>query len=137
MSLSGDLPDWTVETAPLIQNASATNQGAGGIIQLLQSANPYRIWAVWVDVSISSSSTFAGGPSTWGAQVGDGSGAALLRAQCHCATSNQNNAHGLVMPLSGYTPIKSGGLYTTNLVTDAGITNLFTRANGGILYSIP
>lgn len=133
----GDMPDWTVQTAPLIRNASFVNQGAGSVLQLFQSANPYRIWAVWVDVSIASGNTFAGGPSTWGAQVNDGSGAALLRAQCHCAVANQNSAHGLAFQLTGYTPVLNAGFFTTNLITDAGITQLFTRASGGILFSVP
>lgn len=137
MTLQGDLPDWTVQTAPLINNASATNQGAGNVITLFSSLTPYRIWAVWVDVSIASGNTFAGGPSVWGAQIGDGSGAALLRVERHCAVTNQINGGVAVMPLQGYTPIQSLGAFTTNLVTDAGITQLFTRASGGILYSIP
>lgn len=135
--LNADLPDWSILTNPNILNASFNNQGSGLIDQLFQSPNPYRIWAAWIDVSAGTGSTYAGGVLTWGAQIGDGSGASLLRVQVHFAVANQVNQQALALPINGYTPKISAGQYTTNLVTDAGITNMFTRANGGILFSIP
>ena len=138
MSLSGDLPDWTVETAPNILSASFNNIAAGVVQQLFQSPNPYRIWAVWVSISVATDNIYAAGTvSTWGAQVGDGTGASLLRVQCHVSNANQVNQQALGLAVPGFTPAKSGGFYTTNLVTDVGITHVFTRANAGILYSIP
>lgn len=133
----GDLPDWETLVSPNITSASFANIGAGLVDTLLTSASPYRIWGVWIDVTVASSSTFAGGPVEWGAQIGDGSGLALIRVQRHIAIASHEAGGSLSIQLPGFTPKISGGFYTTNLITDAGITNLFTRASGGILYSIP
>ncbi len=133
----GDLPDWETLVSPNITSASFANIGAGLVDTLLSSPTPYRIWGVWIDVTVASAGAFTGGPVEWGAQIGDGSGLALIRVQRHIAVANQNNAGSLSIQLPGFTPKISSGNYTTNLITDTGITNLFTRASGGILYSIP
>ncbi len=137
MTVQGDLPDWSVLVIPNLRSASAGNQGSGLIVQLLSSATPYRIWVAWVDVSLASNTLLGGLPVTWGAQIGDGGGNPLVRSQRHIAAVSHEIGGSLSIAMNGYTPIQSAGQYTTNLVTDAGITNLFTRSSGGILYSIP
>lgn len=134
---AGDMPDWTTQTAPLVTSQSFTNQGAGQVLQLNQSANPYRIWGVWVQVSVTTIAGYAGGAQTWGAQVNDGSGIALLRAAIHVGAAGVNGEQSLSLAIPGFTPKFSAGFFTTNFVTDAGIVGLFTRASAGILFSQP
>jgi len=131
------MPDWSVQVAPLVTSNSGTNQSPGTVFQIFQSASPYRIWGVWVSVSAGASSSFTGAPVTWGAQVGDGSGIALVRAQVHLAGASTSDSDALSLAIPGFTPKVSGGFFTTNLVTDAAITNVFARGNGGILFSQP
>lgn len=133
----GDLPDWETLVTPQILSAAAANIGPNNIQQLLQSANPYRIWGVWISITCATSSSYALGVQTIGAQIGDGSGKPLLRVQIHITTTNQIPNQSLAIPINGYTPVLSSGFYTTNLVTDVGQANAFFRANGGILYSQP
>lgn len=134
---AGDMPDWTTQVAPLVTSNSATNQSPGAVVQIFQSATPYRIWGVWVSISAGASSSFTGAPVTWGAQIGDGSGIALVRAQVHLAAAGASDSDALSLALPGFTPKISGGFFTTNLVCDAAITNVFARGNGGILFSQP
>lgn len=136
-ALAGDEPDWGTLVAPFVLNSSANNVGPNNVITLFSSSSPYRIWGVFVTVSTATSTGYTSGVQTVGAQVGDGSGASLLRCQVHVATASDRANQGLSLSINGYTPIKSGGLYTTNLITDVGFTGLFFRANAGILYSIP
>ncbi len=135
--LNADLPDWSVLTNPNILNASFNNLSPGNIQQLFQSSSPYRIWAAWVNVSEATSAAYVAAVNTWGAQIGDGSGASLLRVQLHFVTPSSISNQALALPINGYTPVQSAGFYTMNLITDVGFTNMFGRANGGILFSIP
>lgn len=136
-ALTGDEPDWGTLVSPFVLNASANNVGPNNVTQLFQSTSPYRIWGVFLSVSTATNAGYASGLQTIGAQLGDGSGASLIRCQVHVTGVNDKGNQALAMAINGYTPIKSGGFYTTNLVTDVGFSGLFFRANGGILYSIP
>ncbi len=135
--LNADLPDWSILTNPNILNASSNQVAPGNIITLFQSATPYRIWAAWISLVGSATAGYVNAFSHYGAQIGDGSGASLLRAEFAVQAASQTGQCQLALPINGYTPIKSGGFYTTNLITDAAIGNVNARANGGILFSIP
>jgi hypothetical protein len=137
MTVQGDLPDWSILVNPLIKNASANQVAPGNVITLLTSATPYRIWAAWITLVGSSTAGYVNAFSHYGAQIGDGSGASLIRAEFAVQAASQTGQCTISLPINGYTPIISGGLYTTNLITDAGIANVNGRANGGILYSTP
>lgn len=134
---TGDLPDWSVLVNPNIKSASLVDQGAAVVTALFQSATPYRIWAAWLDISAWTSSSFSLGASAWGARIGDGSGAALIKVITYFGFASQTISKALALPISGYTPVLAAGMYTTNFITDTGFTNMFTRASGGILYSQP
>ena len=134
---TGDLPDWSVLVNPNIKSASFSAIPANNSSQLFQSATPYRIWAAWISISGATSSTYAGGYFEWGARIGDGSGASLLRASLNVIAANEIADDSIALPISGYTPILSAGFFTTNFITEAGITNGFFRGSGGILYSQP
>ena len=97
----GDLPDWETLVSPNITSNSFGNIGAGLVDQLFQSVNPFRIWGAWIDVTIASGGSFTGGPVEWGAQIGDGSGLALIRVQRHVAVANQINAGSLSIAIPG------------------------------------
>jgi hypothetical protein len=134
----GDLPDWTTQTAPLVRSSSEVNMGAGLVLPLLTGTEKFRVWGAWISVSVASDTSFGtGSPQTWGAQIGDSIGGALVRAQVHIANNNQVNQQHVNIAIPGFTPLLSSGDYTINFITDVGITHLFTRASGGILYSIP
>lgn len=134
---TGDLPDWSVLVNPNIKNASVSSIAANNSTQLFQSATPYRIWAAWLDVVGFASSSYAGGFFDWAARIGDGSGASLLRCSAPIANPGNITVESVALQIPGYTPIFSAGFYTTNLITEAGITNGFFRGSGGILYSQP
>lgn len=134
---TGDLPDWSVLVNPNIKSASLVDQGAGVVTALFQSATPYRIWAAWLDISAFTSGSFALGASAWGARIGDGAGNALIKVITYFGAASQILSKALALPIAGYTPVVSGGNYTTNFITDVGFANMFTRASGGILYSQP
>ncbi|SRR5712691_10063805 len=133
----GDLPDWQIPTAPNILLATSINQGAAVNIVLANALNPIRLWGAWLDVSIASGGTFAGGPSLWGAQLQDENATVLFRVQRHIAVANQNNAGQLFTELGGITVSPNAGVWRVRFVTDAGIAQLFTRASAGLLVSNP
>ena len=133
----GDLPDWETLVSPQILSAAAANVGPNNVQPLLASLSPYRIWGVWLSITVATAAAYAAGVQTIGAQIGDGSGKPLLRVQVHITSPDQLANQPLAIPVAGFTPILSGGFFTTNLVTDVGQTNAFFRANGGILYSQP
>jgi hypothetical protein len=135
--LNADLPDWSVLTNPLILNASFNAILPGNLLHLFQSVSPYRIWAAWITLVGSATAAYVNAFSQYGAQIGDGSGASLLRASFAVQAASQTGQCSIALPINGYTPIISGGLYTTNLITDAGIGNVNARVNAGILFSIP
>lgn len=134
----GDLPDWTTGVAPLVRSSSEVNQGAGLVLPLQTGVQKFRVWGAWISITVASDGSFtAGSPQTWGAQIGDSIGGALVRAQVHIANIDQVNQQHVNIAIPGFTPLISGGSYTINFITDVGIAHLFTRASGGILYSIP
>lgn len=135
--LNADLPDWSILTNPNILNASANQIAPGNVITLFQSVNPYRIWGVWLSLVGTATAGYLNAFSHYGVQIGDGSGASLIRAEFAVQAANQQGQSALALPINGYTPVKSAGFYTTNLITDASIGNVNGRANGGILFSIP
>lgn len=134
---TGDLPDWSVLVNPNIRNSSSSSNAANNVIQLFQSATPYRIWAAWLDVVGFASSTYSGGFFDWGSRIGDGSGASLIRCSAPIANAGNITFNSMALQINGYTPILSAGFFTTNLSTEAGITNGFFRGSGGILFSQP
>src|SRR5712692_5399997 len=96
--LQADLPDWSILTNPNILNASANQVVPGSVIQLFQSANPYRIWAVWISLVGSATAAYVNAFSHYGAQIGDGSGASLLRAEFAVQAANQVGQCQLALP---------------------------------------
>lgn len=134
---TADLPDWSILVNPNIFSASFSAIAANNSMQLFQSAAPYRIWTAWVSVSAAAAAAYVAAYFEWGAHIGDGSGKSLLRASVNVIAAGNVVNNAISLPMNGYTPVFTAGFYTTNFITEPGVTNVFFRGSGGILYSQP
>lgn len=134
---SGDQPDWQTLVTPQILNANVIDQIANVTNTLLSSSNPFRVWGLWIRVSVSTNGTYAGGQAEMRAQLQDGAGNVLLESAVIMSAINQGQNQSLAIPLPGFTPAKFNNAYSVVLVTSVGLTNLTFRASGGMFYSQP
>jgi hypothetical protein len=133
----GDLPDWQTLVTPNVVQGNVIDQGANLTSALFSSGAPFRVWSLWVRISISTNSTYAGGQAEMRAQAQDGGGNVLLETAVIMSAANQTANQALALSLPGFTPINFGGTYSIVLVTSVGLTNLTFRASCGMFYSIP
>lgn len=133
----GDLPDWETLVTPLILTASQTNIGPGNNVVVHSEVTPFRVWGAWLSLSTATSSGYTSGVQTIGAQVSDIGGNVLLRGQLHVPGPSFATNQSLAIPVNGYVSSVAAMIYQISLITDAGFTGLFFRANAGILYSKP
>jgi hypothetical protein len=133
----GDLPDWQTFTAPPILPASVVDQAASFTSQILQSVSPFRVWGIWVRMSVCTSGAYVAAVLEMKTEIQDGNGNVLLEVACHVVAANQITHAELTMPCPGFTPANSGGFYQVQLKTDPSAANVFYRGSGGIFYSQP
>jgi hypothetical protein len=133
----GDLPDWQAFTAPPCLAASTGDQPANTSFAIVTSGSPFRIWGVWLRLSIATSSAYTGGVLGWEGKVLDGAGNILLDLMVHVIAANQINHAELAIPVPGFTPGFGGGSYNIQGITPATLTNVFARWAAGAFYSIP
>jgi hypothetical protein len=133
----GDLPDWQTFTAPPILPASVIDQQASLTSQILQNTVPYRVWGIWVRMSVTTAAAYAAAVLEIKTQILDGNNNVLLEVACHVVAANQTVHAELAIPCPGFTPGNTGGFYQVQLKTDPSAANVFYRASGGIFYSQP
>jgi len=133
----GDLPDWQTFTAPAILPFTVSDIGASTNAVILQTGTPYRVWGIWVRMSMSTSAAYVAAILETKTQVVDGNGNVLLEVACHVTAANQTVHAELAIPVPGFTPALVGGTYITSLLSGATAANVFYRASAGIYYSQP
>jgi hypothetical protein len=133
----GDLPDWQAFTAPPVLVASSGDQPANTSLAIVTSANPFRVWGVWLRLSIATSSSYAGGVLGWEVKLLDGAGNLLLDEMVHVIAANQINRSNIAIAVPGFTPGFGGGSYNVQGSAAATLTNVFARWSAGVYYSMP
>jgi hypothetical protein len=133
----GDLPDWQAFTAPPVLVSGLSDIQANINATILQSGTPFRVWGVWVRMSMSTSAGYVAAILEIVTQIVDGNGNVLLEVACHVTAANQSQHDCLAIPVPGFTPALSSSLYAISLKTGASAANVFYRGGGGIYYSQP
>ncbi len=133
----GDLPDWQTFTAPAILPFSVSDIQASQSPALLQSGTPFRVWGIWLRMSMSTNAAYVAAILEVVTQVIDGGNALLLELACHVTAANQSQHDAVSIAVPGFTPALVAGTYTVSLKTGASAANVFFRAGGGIYVSQP
>jgi hypothetical protein len=133
----GDMPDWQTQVIPNIQAASIIDQQASITAAILDLTQAFRVWGVWVRMSVCTNASYVAAVLEIASLVRDGSSHNLIEVANHVVAANQINHAELAMPVPGFTPVQLGGHWQINLTTGASAANVFYRASAGILYSVP
>src|SRR5260370_21741094 len=133
----GDLPDWQTFTAPAILPASVSDIQAGSVPPILQQGTPFRVWGLWVRMSMCTNSAYVAAILEIKTQLQDGAGNVLAEVACHVTAANQTQHAELAISVPAFTPAQFGGTYVVNLVPGASAANVFYRASAGVYYSQP
>lgn len=133
----GDLPDWQAFVAPPVLNASTIDQPASVGIALFSSAQPFRVWGVWIRLAIASSSAFVASTVEGFVKIADGFGNVLLDACAYILQPGQLNHMNNSIAVPGFTPQFGGGSYNITATAAGTAANIFMRWSAGIYYSVP
>jgi hypothetical protein len=133
----GDLPDWQTFTAPAIVAASVIDNPASTLANILISGGAFRVWGVWVRMSLCTNAAYVAAILEVKTQILDGNGNVILEVACHVTAANQSQHDSLAIPVPGFTPALNTGAYAIQLKSDASAANVFYRASGGIYWSQP
>lgn len=121
---------------PLLTIASAVQVQAGHTVELLpQTTRSVSIFGAWLSISAATSAKYSLGIQTWGASITDQAGNALLRVQVHLGGPNQITSEASALLMAGIPLDPETEAHQVVLVTDRGVSEMYTRANGGISYS--
>lgn len=134
---AGDLPDWQILSPPNMVAGSQVNIASGQNVLITSGSQPQRVWSAWLSISMGSNGTYAAAVNRWGAQIQDDNGIVYLRLEGTICVANQTVNLSLGIPLNGVTAPVAAGQSKIHLVTDAALTNVTTRANGGVVASSP
>lgn len=133
----GDLPDWQTFTAPAVQTAALIDQQASLVNPVFASVNPFRVWGVWLRLSVCTSASYVAAILELTADLSDGSSNIILELAVHVTAANQSQHEHATIAVPGWTPKPLGGDYRVNLFSSASAANVFYRCSGGIYYSVP
>jgi hypothetical protein len=133
----GDLPDWSSQITPAFQNLSVNNQLSNVTTQLISSSVPFRIWGMWLTLSIASNAAWNAAGQYSGCRLIDGSGAILLNAAASVTRTQDHAEVAVALSLNGYKPLVQSSFYTVNFVTDTVPVNVFMHGSGGLFVSQP
>lgn len=137
MTIQADLPDWSSFITPDMLTANAFAVGAWFSGHLVHITNPFRVWGAWLNVWVGSTAGYPAGFSNWGAKISVIGGTDLIKITCDVMAASQIQNQALFINLGGLQVPLSGGFFTVDFTTEAGIGNLNSNANGGIIYSEP
>lgn len=137
MSITGDLPDWSILVEPNIQIASVTNLAVTGLAHIHQQVTPFRVWGVWMQVTGITSAAYPAAIAFWGATMQDGAANAIIRAQIALINPSTSEVESIAIPVPGYTPILASGNYSVDVNVDALPGGMFGSVGAGIFYSNP
>ncbi len=133
----GDLPDWQIPSPPGILAVATIDQQATLTTPILQMAQPFRVWGLWLRMSMSTNAAYVAAILEISCELEDGSSNALLELACHVTAANQSQHANASIAVPGFTPMPLGGFWQVNLFTGASTANVFFRASGGLYYSVP
>jgi len=133
----GDLPDWQTLVTPQVVPNVIFDQTGNVAALLRRSVNPYRVWGVWIAVTISTNGSYVTGTQLVDTKVQDGSAVPLLACSVRVIAALDYQVVHLAIPLPGVTPSLLGGFYDINLVTGVSSANTAYTASAGILTSQP
>jgi hypothetical protein len=133
----GDLPDWQTFTAPAILPFSVSDIQASQNPVILQTGTPFRVWGLWLRMSMATNAAYVAAILEVKCQIQDGNGNVLLEVACHITAANQTVHAELAIPVPGFTPALQAGTYQVSLLTGASAANVFFRASAGVYYSQP
>lgn len=133
----GDMPDWQILSAPNMVAGSQVNIASGQDVLIFSGSQPARIWSAWLSISMGSNASYVAAVNRWGAQIQDSNGVVYLRLEGTICVAGQTVNLSLGIPLLGVQNPVVAGASKLHLVTDAALTNVTTRANGGAIASSP
>lgn len=133
----GDLPDWQTLTTPQILAASILDQLPAQQAIIHGVASPFRVWGLWVRLSVATSSAYVTAVNELTAKIVDGNLAPLLEVAVHVEQAGQIAHAELAIPIPGFTPPNSGATFIVQLVSSSAPANIFYRCSGGVFYSNP
>lgn len=134
----GDLPDWTVATAPLVIAASKTGVNASANLNIFSSPNPFRVWGLWIASVLAADNTYVAALLRVEIQIADGSGRVLLAAEVAIEVPSTGTTAHIAIPAPGITPVISASTYSVAVITSAAsATGVISKTSAGIWYSQP
>jgi len=133
----GDLPDWQVPSPPGILAVATLDQQATLNTVLFQSAVPFRVWGLWLRMSMATNAAYVAAILEITTELMDGNSNGLLELACHVTAANQSQHANAAIAVPGFTPQPLGGFWQVNFFTGASAANVFFRASAGLYYSIP
>lgn len=133
----GDQPDWQTLVVPQQLAVASLDQQNNITAAILDMVTPFRVWGCWVRQSMCTNAAYVAAVLEMTALLRDGQSHNLLEVACHVVAANQLAHAELSLPLNGFTPAPLGGHWQVNLTTSASTANVFYRASGGIVYSVP
>jgi len=134
----GDLPDWQTLVTPPVLAFGISDIQAGLTPVILQTGAPFRVWGMWVRMSLATVTVYVAAILEVVTQIVDSNGAVLLEVACHVTAANQSQHDSKAIAIPGYTPAAAAGpSYVISLKTGASAANVFYRGGGGIFYSQP
>lgn len=133
----GDLPDWQTLTSPVFQSASGSVSTLNSPFTLISSPNPFRLWQAWLGIAYQAGGTMPGIADEGEVAIKDGSGAFILGTEVWSKQANWSAHVPMAVPLYGYQPRISGGLYKVVITVAMGGTNTAIQTLGGVIFSQP
>src|SRR5260370_40768983 len=100
----GDLPDWQTLVTPPVLAFGISDIQAGLTPVILQTGAPFRVWGMWVRMSLATNAAYVAAILEVGTQIVDSNGAVLLDVASHLTAANQSQRGSKAIARPGCTP---------------------------------